>query len=417
MAIFSFLRRAAIGEPTSPEFALLCLCCVADPASEQLQAMRELAATGIDWPAFRQLVDRHRVAGLAFAALKAAQITPDRAVASALALAALQIRRDNHIAAAETVRLQARLDAEGIEARFFKGAAVAQLAYGSLDIKHSKDIDILVAPAQAPRLVALLEADGYRLWLPASRLDAAHWPALLRFGKEVAMVRPGTSLQIEPHWRLASNPRLLARLDASAPAQTITLTGHGDVRTLTREDSFAYLCVHGMEHGWFRLKWLADLHALVAGAAPDEIVALYRHAEGLGVAPSVLVAFALCEALFGLALPAELRTRVRSSPMLRRLERMSLQAMRDPSVEPRWWRYFELNLQVARAQGYLGTQAVLSWIAIEDVVRHPLPRALHFLYPFLRVPLAMIRRMRGAPPPAYPEIAPTEISRTSPSTT
>lgn len=385
-------RHAAAPAALPVEFQLLCLCCHPRPSPAQVERMRGLVTPQFDWQAFERLVERHRVAGLAFHALKSAGISPDRPVASALAMAALRIRQDNQQSAAETVRLQARLDAAGIDARFFKGAALAQLAYGALDRKHSKDIDILVAPRDAAALVALLEEDGYRLWLPAQRLDPAHWPGLLRFGKEVAMIRPGTRLQVEPHWRLAENPHLLADLDATAPAQSVPLAGLGAVRTFERRDMFAYLCVHGIEHGWFRLKWLADLHALIAEAEGSELVELYRHAERRGAGPSAAIALALCERLLDLAIPAPLSARLRDSASLR-LQQLSLDGMLDPSPDFRWRRNAERSLRIAWAQGHLASQVGLLWATATDVVSWPLPPALHWLYPLIRIPMGIRRRM------------------------
>lgn len=381
-------------QPLSTEFQLLCLCCTARSTAADGEAIRALAE-GLDWPVFFTLVRRHRLAGLTFDALRAAGIRLDPAIAAPLAMAALKIRHENRLSAAETVRLQRALDAAGIEARFFKGAVLGQLAYGTIDLKHSKDIDVLVAPADAQALVAMLEREGYRLWQPVDRLAPAQWPGLLRFGKEVAMVKPGTSLQVEPHWRLTWNPRVLAYLDAAAPQQMVALPGHGEVRTFTREDMFTYLCVHGMEHAWFRLKWLADLRALLAPLSADAIEALYHYAERRGVGPSAAVALALAERLLSLSVPPALHSIVRGSRVLRRLERLSLKAMLDPSVTPRWRRHFDVNFHLAAVQGYLASQLALAWVSTIDVLAYPLPRWLHPLYPALRVPLGLARKLRG----------------------
>ena len=44
--------------------------------------------------------------------------------------------------------------------------------------------------------------------------------------------------------------------------------------TLADEPLYAYLCVHGASSAWFRLKWIADLNALLAGRTAEEIAAL-----------------------------------------------------------------------------------------------------------------------------------------------
>jgi hypothetical protein len=72
------------------------------------------------------LVTRHRIPGLADAALRDAGIVPGDQ-AQVLAAAALHLRWQNRKAAAETIRVQALLQAQGILTVVFKGAALARL--------------------------------------------------------------------------------------------------------------------------------------------------------------------------------------------------------------------------------------------------------------------------------------------------
>ncbi len=404
-------EREASAERRTLETRMVSASCTpASPARDA--ALGEMVARGVDWREVMRLAERHRVGGLVFAALQSAGVTPDPPVGQALAVLALRIRRQNHLAAIETVALQQALDQAGIAARFFKGAALAQILHGSLDLKHSKDIDVLVGSNDAPALVALLEERGYRMWTPAPRVEKAHWPALLRFHKDVAMVRPEDGMQVEPHWRLGWNPRLLRYLDAEAPARTVELPGRGAVRTFGLEDLFTYLCVHGIEHSWSRLKWLADLHALIAPLPPAEIEALYRYAERRRVGPSAAVALALCESVFGLPIPPGLRHIVRARWVLRQLEKLSMAAMLADAEHPGRWGYFRVHALIAWAQGYFWTQLLLTTVGTQDVLRFPLPRFLHFLYPALRFPLYVWREMHGGPkapplpsPAAGPEVA------------
>ena len=165
-------------------------------------------------------------------------------------------------AAAETIRVQALLQAQGILAVVFKGAALAQLAYGSLDTKHSCDVDLLLSPDKVRAAAGLLMAAGYRLVRPAATLNDAQWGSVLRLAKEVALAPPEWGPAIELHWTLGQDRRLTTWLSPRAPAREIVLPGHGTVRTFEDSDLFAYLCVHGAGHLWIRLKWLADFHAL-----------------------------------------------------------------------------------------------------------------------------------------------------------
>ena len=172
--------------------------------------------------------------------------------------------------------------------------------------------------------------------------------------------------------------------------------------TLGEEDLFAYLCMHGALHWWNRLKWLADVNALLA-AAPNAsgVERLFHAAEARGAGRAAAQALVLCQRLLGTRLPAHLTTAIGHSATERWLEATALSAMtrghgeRDPH-EARFgttrgslstfllsdsWRY-----RLAELSSHLINQA--------DALAFPLPQSLWFLYPFLRLPLWAWRHAR-----------------------
>lgn len=380
----------------SAEFGLLAACC-RWPVSEV--AVRA-AATGIDWDVLLKLAMRQRVVGLVHRALMAAGIVPPLAVAAELARRAHTIAQRNARQAAETERLQRLLAGAGIASLALKGATLAQLAYGTLDLKHARDIDLLVLPAQAEAALRVLEDDRYALRLPAARLSPAQRRAVLRYGKDVELVHHGGEPHVELQWRASLNAHLLQGVDARAPAQDVVLP-QGVVRTLAPRELFAYLCVHGASHSWSRLKWLADLNALIENKSNVEIVALYRHAQNLGSGLCAGQALLLCHELLGLVLPVELAVELRRERRLKKLLAVALQAMAQPSavadrgvmgVAQEVFAQFRLG----RGWGFINEQCRLGAVGIDDAVRLPLPRPLAFLYPLMRLPLWLLRRLRWA---------------------
>jgi hypothetical protein len=188
------------------------------------------------------------------------------APAAEFARRAQAIFRKNLLLAAETCRLQELLDAEEIPSVALKGVALAQLAYGSLKVKHTRDIGLLIPPDRALAAMALLERDGYALSFPANQLSAAQRRAVVRYSREVAFIHPDHGALLELQWRVADNPKLLNEVHAGSPTQNVVVADGSSVRTLARDDLFAYLCLHGAYHAWSRLKWLADLNAFIAAA-------------------------------------------------------------------------------------------------------------------------------------------------------
>lgn len=387
------------GDAFAPEFALTVACCRWPASAERDTAVRAAAAGVRDWDEFLRLVGRQRVAGLAHQALSAAKIAPPAAVTRALAARAAHSVRRNLLLAAETVRLQGVLDRAGIAALVLKGVALAQLAYGSPTIKQTRDIDFLVPAERAEAALQILEREGYALRSPAHHLRATQRRALIQFGREVELVGHDNKLPVELEWRASDNPVLLRGVDAHSRAQTVTLPDGGSLRTLAPDDLFAYLCAHGARHSWSRLKWLADVNALLAANEAD-IGALYRHARHIGAGLCAGQALLLCRRLLALPLPADVAEEMSSDRRAEKLVAIALAAMSAPQtdMEPDGGiagvtRYMHTQFLLGRGWPFYAAQCRVASIAPVDVVRCPLPPFLQFLYPLLGVPLWLWRRM------------------------
>ncbi|HEY1982269.1 MAG TPA: nucleotidyltransferase family protein [Xanthobacteraceae bacterium] len=398
-------RSFSAGLPAAgltPEFLLTAACCRWPPSQARTDSIRAAAADIVDWEPFLRQVRRQRVAGLANAALAAAGIELPPPIAAVLSRQARRIVRTNLDFAFETLRLQRALEAEGIAALALKGVGLALLAYGSLDLKQARDMDFLIPPECAEAALRLLEGEGYVIWSPAQNLSPRQRRSLIRFAKEAELFHPGRQLHLELHWHAANNPLLLQGVEARSAAQSVDLSGRGAIRILAPGDQFAYLCVHGARHAWSRLKWLADVNALLATTAPD-IGALYRHAQRAGAGLCAGQTLLLCRQLLALRLPPDLADEISANKRVRTLVGIGLRAMTAPHTET------EVDGGVAGVARSVYTQFLLGQglpfyaaqlraasVTPVDVVLVPLPPFLHFLYPLLRLPLWVWRRAAGA---------------------
>jgi hypothetical protein len=390
------------------EFVLACTCCQRPPSELRDEAVRTVARSVNDWDRFLRVVQRQRVAGFVQSALSSASVEIPPHVAQRLVAQAQQTARQNLMLAAEAVRLQSVFDAAGISVVFFKGITLAQLAYGSLSLKHGKDIDLLVLPDRAETAMRLLEREGYALWDPASCLSEAQRRAVICHGKEVTFVHRQRNAQVELHWRLVDNPLLLKGVDASTPTQDVALSSGVSIRSFVEEDLFAYLCVHGASHGWSRLKWIADLNALIAAKNDAEVEHLHRHAQAKGAGLCAGQALMLCHRLLKLKLPPTLEAELYASGRVERLVRIAMGAMvgsdAETELEDRPLSSTRIRLAgflLGQGWKYVSTHCRVLLMMPIDVVRYPLPSSLHFLYPMIRIPLWFCRRLRfmgrGAP--------------------
>lgn len=319
------MSRAAL----APEFLFVAACCRWPPSPARDAVVRAAAAKVGGWSRVLWLAKRHRISGLVHTAIAETGIEIERSVAEELASQTRLLARRNLLLAAETARLQGALEAAGIPAPALKGITLAQLAYGSLNIKDTRDIDLLVPPDRAAAALAIAEREGYTLTHPAAHLSAAQRAAVFRFAREVQFVHRDKKVRLEVQWRAMDNPVLLAGIGAYSGTQDVSLSDGLRLRTLATDDLFAYLCAHGAQHAWSRLKWLADFNALLAArlaANFGDSERLYRHAQrpGRAFAPDrrCCSAIACSASRFRLPLPA------RSRPMADRKDWRSLRSRR-----------------------------------------------------------------------------------------
>jgi hypothetical protein len=243
------------------------------------------------------------VEGLAFRGLREAGISaPD-----ALAADARRVASQNLRFVAELLRLDAQFRVAGIDILFLKGVTLAKLAYGDPGVKSGIDIDILVAPDAVEAAAARLQAAGYGLVMPAAGHDTTgivgRWHA---HAKESVWRHRASGTMLDLHTRLADNPALLPGVGMASPRQAVEIAPGRSVATLAPDALFAYLCVHGASSAWFRLKWPADVAALLAPAPRAEIDRLYAVSQALGAGRAADQALLLARDLFGTRLSEEL---------------------------------------------------------------------------------------------------------------
>lgn len=384
------------GPALAPEFLLAVACCRWPPSPARNAAVRAAAAGVTDWNVFLRMASRQRVVGFVRDALSAAEVDIPRDAADKLASQFQNIARQNVLFAGEAARLRILFDTAQIPILVLKGQPLAQLAYGSCNSKQMRDIDLLVPPERAEAALQLLEREGYMLFAPAAHLNSAQRRAVVQYSREVELRHRDSKMLVELQWQLTNNPLLLRGTDAFAATQSVVLVDGTGVRTLAPDDLFAQLCVHGAGHAWSRLKWLADLNALLA-AKDTDIAHLYRYAQSIGAGLCAGQALLLCHFLFDLELPPALVAELQGNRRILKLKEIALQAMTRPQAKPEGVRAKSANVYtqflLGRGWAFYAAQCRIASVGIFDVVTLPLPPSLHFLYPLLRVPLWLWRRV------------------------
>ncbi|SFI28463.1 Uncharacterised nucleotidyltransferase [Paenibacillus sp. UNC496MF] len=330
----------------------------------------------IDWNQFLALVRHHRVYPQLYARLKASQLIPAdvlQALHGDFMRNTFQMLR----LSGEMERVCAELQERGIRPIVLKGPVLAKELYGDLSLRTSKDLDVLVPMEDVEAAEERLLGLGYRSDGGAPRVFNWKWKV-----HHISFTHPETRVQVELHWRLNSDMGKEPPFEELWRRSRRSPLSKRDVHLLGGEDLFMYLVSHGARHGWFRLRWLADIDRLARlGLDWGMLAAMMRRYGCLQLGGQALT---LAAAMFGTPVPPE------AAPLLagghrRELAERSLYFIQDMvSFAPadkeldRVYKRYLYALKTRRQKSvYLISQLYPSF---RDTEALPLPKPLYFLY-------------------------------------
>ena len=117
--------------------------------------------------------------------------------------------------------------------------------------------------------------------------------------KDFSYENPENGIAIDLHWRLFRNRRLPFNAGLDDAGLAWLQLGPERIPTLPSQPLFLYLCVHGALDGWLRLKWLADIAALLRKMSPEQLSATAQAAAERKILPEFSAAVFLCRQLLG----------------------------------------------------------------------------------------------------------------------
>lgn len=262
-------------------------------------ALESAAAELSDWDAVVSVGRYHRVMPTLIGALR--RVDAPEPVRIRVASTAYESKIQTLAHAAHAVRVGAAFDAAGIDWLTFKGPALACLAYGNVAAKSARDLDLLVPPGRIRECSVIMRALGYTPVQAAAENDPALWATLF---KDSAWRHPRDDVLVELHTRLFETPHLLPGVGLESLREQVAIGAGASLPTLARTELILYLAVHGARTSWHRLKWLADLAALLARTETNNIDGARARAEQSGVRDVLDSALLLIEGLFETPIPS-----------------------------------------------------------------------------------------------------------------
>jgi hypothetical protein len=288
-------------ESTLPIEFDLALACVRWPHEpENAARIQRLCSQAVDWAQFLRILGSHQVAPLAFHNLEAsaAQFVPSDILAN-LKASTIENTRVSFQGISELIRLIRLFRDAAIELRVLKGPPLAIAAFGSAALRTAGDIDLLIDENSLDAAHELLRREGYLLCEPAAWPTPRRMRSYIAHQKDFSYQHERTGLVLDLHWRLLRNRYLPISLNIQKTGLSWMQLGPESIPVLPKEQLFLYLCVHGALDGWLRLKWLADIGALLSAMPIEEVRQAAYKAKDLQVLPEFSAALLLCHQKLG----------------------------------------------------------------------------------------------------------------------
>ena len=290
----------------SPEFELVLACLSWPRERADGVRIRAIAQQTIRWAQVVAIARHHKVVPLFLRNLEnfAAECVPtetaDALRAETAANTNLCLQRAAHLCL-----LHRLFRDQQINMRVFKGIPLSIAAYGDATLRDIGDIDLLVAEKDLFAAGEVLRGECYYRFEPQARLTPRRLHSYIAHQKDFSYEHPGAGVIIDLHWRLFRNAWLPANATLGEVGEDWLELETEQVPTLPAPRLLAYLCVHGALDGWLRLKWLADISALLHTMTEEQIAATVAMATEQRALPQLSAAILLCDDLLGPhALPA-----------------------------------------------------------------------------------------------------------------
>ncbi len=258
----------------------------------------------LDWNSYLTAAIHHGVLAIAADRLFSSSFASslDRPVVAQLrrALHANLLRATS--LADEVLRVADEFSARGIPIIPYKGPVLAEHLWGNFALRKCDDVDFLVARKDADDAGKIMTRLGYQ---SVTAVPPHLLPAFLRNASEEQFRHRETNLLLELQWSPA--PRVFA-VDCDPDeiwkrTQTISFSGR-NVLSLSPEDLFIFLSIHGWKHNWEKLIWIGDIAQLLQKQELDWDY-LFAYARRHRITRVLALSLRLVIQLFGIDIPRQ----------------------------------------------------------------------------------------------------------------
>ena len=245
---------------TLPPELKLVLLCIRQQVTEKVQEdIYMLTAGPMDWDLFMHLTVRHRVYPLAYRYLSMCNhsVVPHKVI-NILRQKSRENMSKSLQMTGELVKVLRGMEDKGIHAVVLKGLPLAYKLYGNVAVRPSRDLDILVWPADVEKARKVLEEQGYNRKHPSFIETPARLRIWMKAQHHFAYWHQEKEIYVELHWRLGHQGVEIPLTAVKNSLTQVKIAGQLICVPKT-EELLLFLVMHGAGHAWFRLRWICDI--------------------------------------------------------------------------------------------------------------------------------------------------------------
>jgi hypothetical protein len=279
-----------------------------------------------DMALFRILIDQHRIWPCVYGNIKEHFTTafPKELVEYLNKKHQQNIRRSHQQFKAYAELLHLFKSTE-IPVQLIKGLPLAQKLYGDMAKRHSKDIDLVIPTDYISQAHEQLTCLGYHCH-DLDALSERQRALYLGYHKDF-QYRNKNGIALELHVRLADHS---SRLSTYCTQQLFRETSPEKKQA----NEFVYLCWHGTQSLYHRLKWLLDIALYIENNPANDrqfIEKVTSLATQVDATRALTISWVLAHTLYGINLPDEIRRLYECDQISRLITRKSLYALNKPA--------------------------------------------------------------------------------------
>jgi hypothetical protein len=222
--------------------------------------IEESVSTKIDWDRFIKLSKLHRVTTLVYLTITECGIAIPEQALTIIKNNFEKERRRNFLINSSLIQLNQVLEKNKLHFLWFKGPAQSQRMYNNPIVRSYSDIDLFIDLKDLNQVDSILRKLDYFPTEEWKSYPKSHLSKFVEIKKEFSYVHTTKRISIDLHWNIVLSNKLLPLKFEELYKNATTIDFYSSkIKTLSVEDNFIYLNIHGTFDNWKHLSQLFDI--------------------------------------------------------------------------------------------------------------------------------------------------------------